>query len=48
MTSYRYLFSENTSLTKEVEQISTTKITESARPFFESKALQSIKDVISQ
>lgn len=45
-TAYRYLASESASISKEVIRISTQKMTESARPFFEDQALKEIAGAI--
>lgn len=45
-TAYRYLAAESASISKEVIRISTQKMTESARPFFEDQALKEIAGAI--
>lgn len=45
-TSYRYLASESAAISKEIVRISTQKMTESARPFFEDQALKEIAGAI--
>ncbi|MDD4969862.1 MAG: hypothetical protein PHT07_10585 [Paludibacter sp.] len=45
-TAYRFLASESAAISKEVIRISTQKMTESARPFFEDQALKEIAGAI--
>lgn len=47
-SSYRYIASESSSISKDVSKIAMKKMEESARPFMENKSLQGISSVLNQ